>query len=117
MADHLDIPVDQTSQIRYAFQAFALDGTPLDLTTATDIILTMKYTLADKTPFATLNLAEGSISVVDPPNGIWETTFSTALSEHWPSIPLIYDMYIVYGAARFLACQGSIFINPTVTGV
>ena len=117
MADHLDIPIDQTSQIRYEFQAFALDGTPLDLTTATDIILTMKYTLADKTPFAILNLAGGSIGIVDATNGIWEITFSTALSEDWPNIPMIYDMYIIYGPARFRACQGSIFINPTVTGV
>lgn len=117
MADHLDIPIDQTSAIEYEFQAFALDGTPCDLTQVTDIILTIKYTLADKVPFKTIDLTSGQIHVVDAVEGRWAVNFPSGYTADWPGIPLVYDQYLVYGSTRFRASQGSILTNISVTGL
>ena len=117
MSEHLDIPIDQTSQIEYEFQAFALDGTPMDLTSATDIVFTVKYTLSDKVPFKTINLTSGQIRIVDAVTGRWAVNFPSNYTADWPDIPLVYDQYLVYGQSRYRASQGSILTNTSVTGI
>jgi len=116
MADHVDIPIDQFSDICYTFQALQIDQTPLDLTTATDVILTVKETLTSKTPLDTYSLAD-NIRITNPTNGEWDVTFPSLRTAAYPSNPLVYDVYLVFGTKRYRACQGSVLPNKNVTGV
>lgn len=116
MADHIDIPIDQYSDITYQFQAFHPDNTPVDITAVTDIVLTAKSSLSDILPIFQYSLAD-HISVVDGPAGLWQVAFPSANTVLYPGHPMTYDMMLVFGQTRYRACQGSILPDKNVTGV